>query len=81
MQIARVVGDVVSTMKDPNLSGLKMLVLQPLAASGEAAGRTLVALDSVGAGVGELVSVHVIPRPHANLEDALPIGKASATTK
>jgi microcompartment protein CcmL/EutN len=29
--------------------------------------------------VGELVSVHVIPRPHANLEDALPIGKASAS--
>ena len=27
--------------------------------------------------VGELVSVHVIPRPHANLEDALPIGKAT----
>src|SRR3954465_13217127 len=26
---------------------------------------------------GELVSVHVIPRPHANLEDALPIGKAA----
>jgi ethanolamine utilization protein EutM len=26
--------------------------------------------------VGELVSVHVIPRPHANLEDALPIGKS-----
>ena len=31
--------------------------------------------------VGELVSVHVIPRPHANLEDALPIGKASAAAK
>jgi len=29
--------------------------------------------------VGELVSVHVIPRPHANLEDALPIGKANAS--
>src|ERR1700742_806771 len=28
--------------------------------------------------VGELVSVHVIPRPHANLEDVLPIGKASS---
>ena len=27
--------------------------------------------------VGELVSVHVIPRPHTNLEDALPIGKSS----
>ncbi len=31
--------------------------------------------------VGELVSVHVIPRPHANLEDALPIGKATAAAK
>ena len=28
--------------------------------------------------VGELVSVHVIPRPHANLEDVLPIGKSNA---
>jgi len=27
--------------------------------------------------VGELISVHVIPRPHSNLEDVLPIGKAS----
>ncbi|MCP5111252.1 MAG: ethanolamine utilization microcompartment protein EutM [bacterium] len=26
--------------------------------------------------VGELVSVHVIPRPHPSLEDVLPIGKA-----
>ena len=31
--------------------------------------------------VGELVSVHVIPRPHANLEDALPIGKATTGAK
>ena len=57
MQLARVLGEVVSTMKDPNLTGLKMLVLQPLAASGEPAGRTLVALDSVGAGVGEKVLI------------------------
>jgi microcompartment protein CcmK/EutM len=55
VQLARVVGEVVSTMKDPNLAGLKLLVLQPLAASGDAVGRTLVALDSVGAGVGENV--------------------------
>lgn len=55
MQLARVLGEVVSVMKDSNLTGLKMLVLQPLAASGEPAGRTLVALDSVGAGVGENV--------------------------
>ena len=42
-------------MKDANLVGAKLLVLQPIAASGEHAGRTLVALDSVGAGVGEHV--------------------------
>jgi microcompartment protein CcmK/EutM len=55
VQLARVLGEVVSIMKDPTLTGLKMLVLQPIAASGEPAGRTLVALDSVGAGVGENV--------------------------
>jgi microcompartment protein CcmK/EutM len=55
VQLARVIGEVVSTIKDPNLTGLKLLVVLPLAASGEAAGRTLVALDSVGAGVGENV--------------------------
>jgi ethanolamine utilization protein EutN len=55
LQLARVLGEVVSIMKDPSLTGIRMLVLQPLAASGEAAGRTLVALDSVGAGVGENV--------------------------
>ncbi len=55
MQLARVIGEVVSTMKDPNLVGLTLLVLQPLTARGEPTGRTLVALDSVGAGVGEQV--------------------------
>jgi len=55
MQLARVLGEVVSTMKDGQLTGFKLLVLQPLTAAGDPAGRTLVALDSVGAGVGENV--------------------------
>ncbi len=55
MQLARVLGEVVATMKDANLTGSTLLVLQPIAADGSAAGRTLVALDSVGAGVGECV--------------------------
>ena len=55
MQLARVVGEVVATIKDANLSGIKMLVVQPIAASGEDTGRALVALDSMGAGVGEHV--------------------------
>lgn len=55
MQLARVVGEVVSTMKDANLASIPLLVVQPIAANGDAVGRTLVALDSVGAGVGEHV--------------------------
>ncbi|HUK37204.1 MAG TPA: EutN/CcmL family microcompartment protein [Vicinamibacterales bacterium] len=55
MQIARVVGDVVVTRKDQNLTGLKLLILQPLTPEREVAGRTLIAVDSVGAGVGEEV--------------------------
>ena len=55
MQLARVLGEVVATVKDSSLTGLKLLVVQPLAANGDAAGRTLVAVDSVGAGVGERV--------------------------
>ena len=55
MQLARVVGNVVATRKDKNLTGFKLLVLQPLAADGSASGRTLVAVDAVGAGTGETV--------------------------
>ena len=55
MQLARVIGDVVVTRKDENLHGIKLMVLQPIAADGTDAGRTLVAVDSVGAGVGETV--------------------------
>jgi ethanolamine utilization protein EutN len=53
MQLARVIGDVVCTMKDANLTGLKLLVVQPLTPGREPTGRPIVALDSVGAGVGE----------------------------
>ncbi|MBW8896235.1 MAG: EutN/CcmL family microcompartment protein [Acidobacteria bacterium] len=55
MQLARVIGEVVSTIKDANLVGTKLLVLQPIDAAGANFGRTLVALDSVGAGTGEHV--------------------------
>ena len=55
MQIARVIGNVVVTPKDAGLTDRTLLVIQPLNASGEAAGQPLVASDSVGAGVGEHV--------------------------
>ena len=53
MQIARVIGDVVATRKDEALTGLRLLIVQPLAPDRRPAGCPLVAVDSVGAGVGE----------------------------
>ena len=55
MQLARVIGDVVATRKDDNLAGIALLIVQPINADGSDAGRALVAVDSVGAGVGETV--------------------------
>ena len=53
MQIARVIGDVVATRKDEALTGIRLLIVQPLAPDRQPVGRPLVAVDSVGAGVGE----------------------------
>ena len=53
MHLARVLGTVVATTKDPGLVGRALLVVQPLSPDGEAVGRPLVAVDSVGAGIGE----------------------------
>lgn len=55
MQLARVVGTVVSTQKDVQLRGLKLLILQPLTPDRQTAGREVIGVDSVGAGVGEEV--------------------------
>ena len=55
MQLGIVIGDVVATQKDPAFSGIRLLLLQPVNADGQDAGRPLVAVDSVGAGVGERV--------------------------
>lgn len=53
MQLARVIGDVVATRKDESLVGLTLLLVQPLTADGRPHGRAVVAVDTVGAGVGE----------------------------
>lgn len=55
MQLARVVGNVVTTRKDENLAAVTLLILQPIAPDGTDLGRTLVAVDAAGAGVGERV--------------------------
>jgi len=55
MQIARVIGTVVSTVKNESLFGRKFLIVQTLDADLNKKGNPMVALDAVGAGVGELV--------------------------
>ncbi len=55
MQLARVIGTVVATIKNDSLEGRTLLVVQSLDAQLRAQGKPLVAVDSVGAGVGELV--------------------------
>jgi len=55
MLLARVVGTVVSTQKDERLQGLKFLVLQRLDINGQPENGYVVAIDAVGAGIGEVV--------------------------
>ena len=55
MQIARVIGTVVATVKNETLKGRKFLIVQTVYANLRDKGKPMVALDSVGAGVGELV--------------------------
>lgn len=55
MQLARVIGNVVSTVKNATLTGRKLMVIQILNGELLPVGKPLVAVDSVGAGVGELV--------------------------
>lgn len=57
MLIARVVGSVVSTAKDEGLRGASLLVVRPTSVTDEVLGPPLVAVDTVGAGEGELVLV------------------------
>ena len=55
MQLARVIGNVVSTIKNESLEARKLLIVQTLNADLKPIGKPMIALDSVGAGVGELV--------------------------
>ena len=55
MQIARVIGNVVSTVKNESLHAKKLMIVQTLDADLQPKGNPMIALDAVGAGVGELV--------------------------
>ena len=53
MQLGKVVGTVVLTMKNAALDGVTLLIVQPMSSAREPIGRAIVAADSMGAGVGQ----------------------------
>jgi ethanolamine utilization protein EutN len=55
MILGRVIGKVVATMKNESLHGQRLLIVQPIDRDGHDKGKAVVALDSVGAGAGEVV--------------------------
>ncbi|MBI5095495.1 MAG: EutN/CcmL family microcompartment protein [Candidatus Hydrogenedentes bacterium] len=57
MQLGRVVGTVVSTAKESSLEGRKLLVVRNINLDAADTGAYVVAIDAVGAGVGEVVLV------------------------
>ena len=55
MFLGRIVGSVWATVKDPQMEGLRMLVVQPVTTALEDAGKCLICTDWTGAGAGEIV--------------------------
>ena len=55
MQLGRVTGTVVSSQKDPLMEGMKFLVVRTITPDNTDSGSYVVAVDVVGAGVGEVV--------------------------
>jgi microcompartment protein CcmK/EutM len=55
--LAKVIGTVVATRKDPRLESTKLLVARPIDPKGKSEGAYLVAIDTVDAGAGETVLI------------------------
>lgn len=55
MHLGRIIGTVVATRKDEKLIGSKLMITQPLNLKLESRGEPIIAVDTVGAGIGELV--------------------------
>lgn len=55
MRIGRIIGTVVATRKDEKLVGTKLMITQPLTFKLNPVGEPIIAVDTVGAGIGEVV--------------------------
>lgn len=57
MQVAQIIGTTTATIKHESLEGCKMLIVQPLMQDGSKDGYPMIAVDGVGAGVGDRVMI------------------------
>jgi len=57
MHVCTVVGNVWATRKEPTLQGLRLLVVRPFTTGAEQSAETMIAVDPIGAGIGERVLV------------------------
>ena len=57
MLLGKVIGTLVATRKEPTVEGLKLLVVRACDVDGNASGSLVIAVDAVGAGLGEVVLV------------------------
>jgi microcompartment protein CcmK/EutM len=79
MLIARVIGDIVATQKDPSHNARKILLVQPMNLDGSDRGEAVLALDAVDAGVGERVllsaegfsAMTAVGRPNSPIDTAV----------
>jgi len=79
MLIARVIGDVVATQKDPSHNARKILLVRPLNLDGSDRGEAVLALDAVDAGIGERVllstegfsAMTAVGRPNSPIDAAV----------
>jgi microcompartment protein CcmK/EutM len=77
MRLGKVIGTVVATQKDPKLVGWKLLLVRELKTDGTPTDAYVVAIDTVGAGVGETVlTVAGSSARLANRADSVPVDSA-----
>ena len=55
MRLGKVIGSIVCTRKEPGLDGKKLLIVQPISQYSQPVGNPLIAVDTIGAGAGEVV--------------------------
>lgn len=78
MELAKVIGTVVATIKDPSINNWKILMIQPLDANLKPNGEPVAAIDAVQSGPGELVywvlsreASQVLPKPYGPIDAAI----------